>query len=53
MNPIIKKVSLVLTEKEINSERPIQIIFDVHSENDMKNKEGVTYTITYPKTKDI
>lgn len=48
---ITKEVNLVLTEAEINSPEDIQIKFHIHSETDLKNEEGVTYTITYPKEK--
>lgn len=46
---IIKEVFLTLTEEEINSPKPIEIKFHVHSETDPKNEEGVTYTINFPK----
>ncbi len=46
---IIKEVTIVLTEEEINSPEEIQMKFHVHSEDDPTNEEGVTYTITYPK----
>ena len=49
MNKITKIVNLILTEKEINSKEDIEIKFNVFSEKDPKNKEGVTYTIKYPK----
>ena len=51
MGIIIKEVTLVLTETEINSPDDIEIKFHIHSEIDPKNEEGVTYTITYPKKK--
>jgi hypothetical protein len=47
---ITKEISLVLTQAEIASPEDIQIKFHVHSETDPDNEEGVTYTITYPKT---
>jgi hypothetical protein len=50
MGKIIKEVKLVLTEEEINSPDDIEIKFHVHSESDPKNEEGVTYTISYPKS---
>lgn len=49
MSKIEKEVRLVLTEDEINSSEDIEIKFHVHSEIDPNNKEGVTYTIKYPK----
>jgi hypothetical protein len=48
---INKEIFLILTQAEIDSSEDIQIKFNVHSEDDPNNKEGVTYTITYPKTK--
>lgn len=50
---IEKIVSIVLTEEEINSPEDIEIQVNVHSEKDPDNEEGVTYTITYPKTAKI
>ena len=50
MNTIIKKeVNIILTEEEVNSPDPIEIKLHIHSENDLNNEEGVTYTIKYPK----
>lgn len=46
---ITKKVKVILTEEEINSPEPIEIVLDVCSEIDPNNEEGVTYTIEYPK----
>ena len=46
---IIKTVEVSLSQQEIDSPEDIKIILHVHNENDPKNKEGVTYTITYPK----
>jgi hypothetical protein len=46
---INKEISLVLTQAEIDSPEDIQIKFHIYSETDPNNKEGVTYTITYPK----
>ncbi len=51
MTKIKKVVKLILTEAEINSSMDIEIKFNVHSEEDPKNKKGATYTITYPKKK--
>jgi len=48
---ILKEISLVLTQEEIDSSEDIQMKFHIHSEDDPKNEEGVTYTITYPKNK--
>jgi hypothetical protein len=47
---INKEISLVLTQAEIDSPEDIRIKIHVHSEDDSNNEEGVTYTITYPKT---
>ena len=46
---IQKIVSLQLTQAEIDSPEDIQITFHVHADTDPENKEGVTYTIGYPK----
>jgi len=46
---INKEITLVLTQAEIDSSEDIQIRFNVYSETDPNNEEGVTYTITYPK----
>ena len=46
---ITKTVNVVLTEEEIKSSEPIEIKLNVHSIEDPKNEEGVTYTIEYPK----
>lgn len=46
---IVKEVTLVLTNEEIESPNDIEIKFSVHSEDDPNNEEGVTYTITLPK----
>jgi hypothetical protein len=46
---INKEISIVLTQAEIDSPEDIQIKFHVHSEDDLDNEEGVTYTIMYPK----
>lgn len=46
---IQKNVNVILTESEINSPYDIEIKLHVHSEEDVDNKEGLTYTITYPK----
>ncbi len=48
---ILKEVSVVLTREEIESKDDIEIKLHVHSDDDPENKEGVTYTITYPKEK--
>ena len=47
---INKEITLVLTQAEIDSPEDIQIKFHVYSEDDPNNEEGITYTITYPKT---
>lgn len=46
---IKKKVSVVLTDEEVNSPEDIEIELNVHTEDDPDNEEGVTYTITYTK----
>ena len=50
MNNIMKSVDIVLTEEEINSVKDIEIKLNIYSEKDPHNEEGVTYTITYPKS---
>lgn len=47
---IEKEIKLFLTQKEIDSPLPIVIKLHVSEEGDPDNEEGVTYTITYPKT---
>ena len=47
---INKEISLVFTQAEIDSPEAIRIKIHVHSEDDPNNEEGLTYTITYPKT---
>lgn len=48
---ITKEIHLSLTKEEIDSPKDIEIKFHVHEEEDPENREGVTYTIKYPKTR--
>jgi len=49
MTKIVKQVGVILTQEEIDSPDPIEIKLHVHKVTDPGNKDGVTYTITYPK----